>query len=313
MVKKRPEVEPMRSVSAFLSQPNLLEVAESEPSATNLVPIDQIRLPTKQPRRYFAPDKMLTLVQSVRDHGILEPLLVRPVGLDQYELLAGERRLRAAQELCLSEVPIVSKEMGDREALQVSLIENLQREDLNPVEETEAILELLVLDLDVQAEDVVSILNQAANSRKRRIELTGNVSRQMDQIEKLLSSVGRFNAESFRSSRLPLLNLPEDVLDTLRQGRLEYTKARAIARVKDVDQRSKLLHDSLVKNLSLSQIREQVVGLKSATTEEVEPTMKQQLDQAYRSLVKSNIVDDPKKHRQLAKLLSQIESLLAED
>ena len=235
------------------------------------------------------------------------------MGLDQYELLAGERRLRAAQELCLSEVPIVSKEMDDREALQVSLIENLQREDLNPVEETEAILELLVLDLDVQAEDVVSILNQAANSRKRRIELTGNVSRQMDQIEKLLSSVGRFNAESFRSSRLPLLNLPEDVLDTLRQGRLEYTKARAIARVKDVDQRSKLLHDSLVKNLSLSQIREQVVGLKSATTEEVEPTMKQQLDQAYRSLVKSNIVDDPKKHRQLAKLLSQIEALLAED
>ena len=313
MVRKRPELEPMRSVAAFLSQPDPETSIEAAQPSAIIVAIEQITLPSKQPRRYFSPDKMLALVQSVREHGILEPLLVRPVGQEKYELLAGERRLRAAQEMGLLEVPIVSKEMSDREALQVSLMENLQREDLNPIEETEAILELLSLDLNIQADELVSILNQAANGKKRGSELTGNVSRQLERVEILLSSVGRFNAESFRSSRLPLLNLPNNVLESLRQGQLEYTKARAIARVKDEEQRSNLLKETTSKNLPLSQIREQVKSLNSSDVLETELTMKQQLDQAYRSLVKSKLLDDPKKQRQLAKLLAQIESLMTEE
>lgn len=105
------------------------------------------------------------MVASVRQYGVLEPLLVRPLHDGEFELVAGERRLRAAKEAGLTEVPVISRELDNKEALQVSLIENLQREDLNPVEETEPILNLLAIELDVTADEVVSILNQAHNAK----------------------------------------------------------------------------------------------------------------------------------------------------
>lgn len=122
--------------------------------------------------------------------------------------------------------------MTDKQALQITLLENLQREDLNPVEEVEAILELLAINLDVSTEDVKSILNVAANVKKRDLELTGNVSRQLEQIESLLAGIGRFNAESFRTSRLPLLSLPADVLYVLRQGGVQPGYAQIGTRCK---------------------------------------------------------------------------------
>jgi ParB family transcriptional regulator, chromosome partitioning protein len=306
--RKRPEVKPMRSVSAFLSQP---AEAASEISNQQTVPIEQITLPPKQPRRYFDPDKMAQLVRSVEELGILEPLLVRVLPTDKYELLAGERRFRAAQELGLKVVPIVAREFSDREALQVALIENLQREDLNPVEETEAVMELLALDLGVEQVEVVSILNQAANAQKRGLELTENVFRQYEQIENLLKGIGRFTAQSFRSSRLPLLNLPEEILETLRQGKLEYTKARAIAQVKDEQQRKKLLKQVVAKDLSLVQVREQVAQFNAVQEEESpEVTLRSRVDELLRRVKRSKIWDDPKKHRKLEKALAELEGLL---
>jgi ParB family transcriptional regulator, chromosome partitioning protein len=307
--RKRPEVKPMRSVSAFLSQP---AEAASETLNQQTVPIEQITLPPKQPRRYFDPDKMAQLVRSVEELGILEPLLVRVLPTDKYELLAGERRFRAAQELGLKVVPIVAREFSDREALQVALIENLQREDLNPVEETEAVMELLALDLGVEQVEVVSILNQAANAQKRGLELTENVFRQYEQIENLLKGIGRFTAQSFRSSRLPLLNLPEEILETLRQGKLEYTKARAIAQVKDEQQRKKLLKQVVAKDLSLVQVREQVAQLNVVRVDEEssEVTLRARVDELLRRVKRSKIWDDPKKHRKLEKALAELEGLL---
>jgi ParB family transcriptional regulator, chromosome partitioning protein len=307
--RKRPEVKPMRSVSAFLSQP---AEAASETLNQQTVPIEQITLPPKQPRRYFDPDKMAQLVRSVEELGILEPLLVRVLPTDKYELLAGERRFRAAQELGLKVVPIVAREFSDREALQVALIENLQREDLNPVEETEAVMELLALDLGVEQVEVVSILNQAANAQKRGLELTENVFRQYEQIENLLKGIGRFTAQSFRSSRLPLLNLPEEILETLRQGKLEYTKARAIAQVKDEQQRKKLLKQVVAKDLSLVQVREQVVQLNTEQVDEESPeaTLQARVGELLRRVKRSKVWDDPKKHRKLEKALAELEGLL---
>ncbi|MDV7393256.1 ParB/RepB/Spo0J family partition protein, partial [Arthrospira platensis SPKY1] len=113
------------------------------PNPVTALPIKAIKLPAQQPRRYFDPDKLAQLTESVKHNGILENLLVRPLDDNQYELVVGERRYRAAQEAGLTEVPVTIKELTDNEALQISLIENLHREDLNPVEETEGILWLL--------------------------------------------------------------------------------------------------------------------------------------------------------------------------
>lgn len=162
----------------FISDPNSIQI--DQPSTT--VSLTSIKLPVRrQPRRYFDPEKMVQLVSSVKEHGILEPVLVRPLGDGNYELIAGERRLRAAQEVGLTQIPIVSREFSDREALQVALMENLQRDDLNPIEETEAVLELLVIALDTNIEEVKTVIYQAANAKNRGQELKGNVSLQLEK------------------------------------------------------------------------------------------------------------------------------------
>ncbi|PPJ64782.1 ParB/RepB/Spo0J family partition protein [Cuspidothrix issatschenkoi] len=275
---------------------------------TTTVNIDKIRLPVKQPRRYFDPEKLNQLVQSVKEHGILQPLLVRAVN-DEFELVAGERRLRAAKEAGLTEVPIISKELSDIQTLQIALVENLQREDLNPVEETEGILELLRIELDVNSGEVISILNQVANAKKRNLDLTENVSRQLEIIESVLQNVGRFTAESFRTSRLPLLNLPDDVLETLRQGQLEYTKARAIAKLKDDGERRELLDKVLNENLSLSEIKQLVKELTPGKIT-VKETLNAKYSEIGKRLKNAQVWEDAKKTRKLEKLLGDLEKLL---
>jgi ParB family chromosome partitioning protein len=106
------------------------------------VPAGAIRANPFQPRKNFDEDKMRELVDSVREHGILQPLIVRRDG-DGYELVVGERRLRAARLAGLERVPVVIRPYGAREMMEIALIENLQREDLNPMEEAEAYQRLL--------------------------------------------------------------------------------------------------------------------------------------------------------------------------
>jgi ParB family transcriptional regulator, chromosome partitioning protein len=308
MSKKRLEAPRMRGVEDLLTM-------DVESSPTTTVSIHKIRVAKKQPRRWFDPEKMSQLVQSVRSHGILEPLLVRPLANGEYELIAGERRLRAALEAGLAEVPIVSKELTDKQALEVALLENLQREELNPVEEVEAILELLAINLDVSTLEVKSILNEAANAKKRNLELTGNVSRQLEQIEFILASIGKFNAESFRTSRLPLLSLPADVLEVLRQGQLEFTKARTIARVKDKQQRADILSCAITQNLSLTQIKELITQLESAETTPA-ATPSKALSKRYaeigKRLQQAQLWKDDKKCKKLERLFNDLEKLLDE-
>jgi ParB family transcriptional regulator, chromosome partitioning protein len=118
---------------------------EAAPRGAQLVPIEAIRPSPFQPRRHFAEAELDALAQSIREKGIVQPLLVRPVadaanlelGAD-FELVAGERRWRAAQRVGLHEVPVVIRAFGDSEVIEIALVENLQREDLSPLEEAEA-------------------------------------------------------------------------------------------------------------------------------------------------------------------------------
>ncbi len=112
---------------------------------SKMVPIGYIRPGRFQPRRDFDDAQMDTLVQSVKEHGILQPLLVRrdPDDPNSYEIVAGERRWRAAQLARLHEMPLVVKELTDAGALEIALIENIQRQDLNPLEEGEGYKRLI--------------------------------------------------------------------------------------------------------------------------------------------------------------------------
>ena len=307
MSKKR-VVPEMRGVKAFLSSLPEITSASGDAAAINSIVIDNILLPSKQPRRYFDSEKLEDLAASIRQHGILEPILVRPLPDGKYELVAGERRYKASQLAGLKEIPIVVRELSDQGAVQLALVENLQREDLNPVEETEGLLELLTLNLQCSREKILDALTQMATAQKKGTDLSVNVSRRIEAIAKILKSTVGITPESFRTSRLPLLKLPSDVLEVLRRGKLEYTKARAISRLKDDSLRQKLLQEAIAQNLSLTQIKERFQDLTS--TAEKKPTLSDRLVSVSRKVKQG--LDDPKKQRRLEKLLQELESLVEE-
>ena len=283
-------------------------------STPNTVAIARIRLPTQQPRRYFDPQKMEQLVLSVKEHGILEPLLVRTLDeSDAYELVAGERRYRAAKEAGLTDVPAVIRDLTDEQAVQLALIENLQREDLNPIEETEGVLQLLALKLKMSVDETPKLLYRMQHEAKGKVAHNVMGSSEDEAIQAVFASLGTMTWESFVNNRLPLLNLPEDVLEALQQGKIAYTKAQAIARVKNEEQRKDLLKKAIAQGLSLAQIKERVDSFKSsAAAAAAQPLLKTQIDDVLKLAKRSKIWDDPKKQKKLEKVLADLRLLISD-
>lgn len=170
-----------------------------------------------QPRRRFDPESMDVLVASIQASGLVQPLLVRPLTDGSYELIAGERRWRAAQEVGLERVPAVVRESAETERLQTALVENMVREDLNPVEEARACA-ALVEDLELSKEEV-----------GRR--------------------VGR--SRSAISNLVRLLDLPDEALELLESGELSEGHGRAILQVRGNDVRRRLARDAAAAGWSV--------------------------------------------------------------
>jgi ParB family chromosome partitioning protein len=170
------------------------------------LPLDAIHPNPKQPRRRFEPDATAGLASSLRHQGVLQPVVVRPRAAGGYELIAGERRWRAAREAGLDTLPALVRQTDDRETLLLSLVENVAREDLSPVEDARAYAVLV-----------------------DEFELT---------LGDLAERVGRSTAGV--SNRLRLLDLPEEVLWMLARGELTEGHARAVLSVPDDDGRLRL-------------------------------------------------------------------------
>ncbi|HEY9834090.1 MAG TPA: ParB/RepB/Spo0J family partition protein [Stenomitos sp.] len=307
---------PRKSERPYKGKANLdvLFGEEESQTAPQTVPIDSITLRASQPRRYFDPAKMEQLIASVKAHGILENLLIRPLPDkdSSYELIAGERRYRAALAAGLTEVPVTIRCMTDEQALQISLVENLLREDLNPVEETEGILQLLAIRLQVASVEVTSLLHRMRDEQRGKVPHNVMGNSQGQTLQAVFEELGSITWESFVSNRLPLLNLPEDILDALQTGKIAYTKATAIARLKEQSERQELLEAAITLDLSLNEIKERIKSLQDAKRsldEKQPPSLKSRMDIAIAKIKKSKIWDNPKKKRQLEKLLAQLEAL----
>lgn len=282
-------------------------------SAPNTIAIAHIRLPAQQPRRYFDPEKMTQLVLSVTEHGILEPLLVRTLDeSNTYELVAGERRYRAAKEAGLNEVPAVVRDLTDEQAVQLALIENLQREDLNPIEETEGVLQLLALKLKISVSEVPKLLYRMQHEAKGKVAHNVMGSPEDEAVQAVFAALATMSWESFVNNRLPLLNLPDDVLEALQQGKISYTKAQAIARLKDEDQRKVLLEEAIAQDFSLTQIKERIDSLKSNAAAADQPSLRSQIDDVLKLAKRSKVWDDPKKQKKLEKVLADLRSLVSD-
>lgn len=179
----------------------LLEEAASPVAAANAtkLSIADIVANPLQPRRHFAPDAMADLVASVKAHGVLQPILVRPLGDGRHEIIAGERRWRAAQAAGLHEMPALIREMSDAQAFEIALIENIQRSDLNALEE--------------------------ARGYRRLMQDFGHTQAVLADV------VGK--SRSHVANLLRLLDLPEEVQAMVEDGRLAMGHARALASAAD--------------------------------------------------------------------------------
>ncbi|RIH86852.1 Chromosome-partitioning protein Spo0J [Calidithermus roseus] len=163
---------------------------------------------------------------------MLQPLLVRFVAEGQYQIIAGERRYRAAQMAGLTEVPVVEVDVDEATARQLALVENLQREDLNPYEETLSILALLEMKLGKGREEVVSLLHRMQNEAKGKVTRNISGSSEAQAVENTFQTLGRLSWESFVRTRLPLLNLPDDLKEALEEGAIPYTAALELKKIK---------------------------------------------------------------------------------
>ncbi|MBS0515305.1 MAG: ParB/RepB/Spo0J family partition protein [Proteobacteria bacterium] len=159
------------------------------------LPVGRIAPGKYQPRRVFDQDKLAELAASIKAQGVIQPIVVRPLGAERYEIIAGERRWRAAQLAGLAEVPVVVREVGDPAVAAMTLIENIQREDLSALEEAHALRRLI---------------DEFQHTH-----------------EKVAEAIGR--SRSAVSNLLRLLDLPEEIQRLLKEGRIETGHAKALA------------------------------------------------------------------------------------
>ncbi|MEZ7198652.1 ParB/RepB/Spo0J family partition protein [Pseudodesulfovibrio karagichevae] len=202
-----------RGLDALLGGVREDEKVTSDAAEVRLIPVGAITPNPHQPRREFSEDALNDLAASIETRGVLQPVLVRPLGGGNYELVAGERRLRASKKAGLTEIPSLIREMTDQESLAIALIENLQREDLNAVEEA----------LGYQ-----------------RLQQEFGLSQ-----EELARQVGK--SRSAVANSLRLLNLPESVQAAIQQNVLSAGHGRAIMAVVDSEPQAEL-HRRIAEN-----------------------------------------------------------------
>ncbi|MFC1657801.1 ParB/RepB/Spo0J family partition protein [Candidatus Omnitrophota bacterium] len=194
------------------------------------VKIDQLRASSFQPREDFDSEHLAELAQSIKEKGVIQPILVRRKG-DHYEIIAGERRFRAASLLNLQELPVIIKDVDDRDSLELSLIENIQRQELNSIEEARA-YKYLMEKFNLTQEKISEVLGKA------RVSVT-NVLR--------------------------LLRLPQEIQQEIKNNRLSFAHGRALLEVDDVKQQRRLAEMIIAKRLSVNELENLIKRLRPKT------------------------------------------------
>ena len=229
MAKKKAELGLGRGLNALLGDPVLQNQGEGSVS----LPISQVEPGLNQPRKRFDPDSLSELADSIRIHGVIQPLTVRRLSSGYYQIIAGERRWRAAKQAGLDEIPAVIIEADDRKVMELGLIENLQREDLNPAEEARG-YQTLMAEYGLTQEQV------AQRMGKSRPAVT---------------------------NALRLLNLPEDLMALVEDGSLSAGHARALLGAPSQTLQRQAAKAVLEKGLSVRQTEALVKALQKEKKE----------------------------------------------
>lgn len=213
------------------------DVLKAESTGSLYLPISQVESCSSQPRKHFDEASLAELADSIREHGIIQPLTVRKLASGYYQIIAGERRWRAARLAGLQEVPVIVMEADDRKAAELAMIENLQREDLNPIEE--------------------------ANGYKVLMSEYGLTQ------EEVAQRVGK--SRPAVANALRLLTLPDPVHLLLEEGKLSAGHARAILAVPSGELQKKLAQKVIAEELSVRQTEALAKRLAAEPREAAEP------------------------------------------
>ncbi len=272
------------------------------------LPLEELQPGSAQPRTHFDDASLAELADSIREHGVLQPVLVRQRD-GYFEIVAGERRCRAARLAGLVEVPALVRELSDYEAHIIALLENLQREDLNPVEETEAVLELLALRLGGTPQEAIQALEKTKNGLLREPDSTPE---HLSAIEEVFTALGR-NWQSFLRNQARLVGMPEELYRAVSDGKLAYTKALMLAKLDDASKRRELLEKALNDSIGIRDLRESVRNLRAKYEPDAQRTA---VTERYKHLgillKRSSALEDRKRGARVLKLLEELEQLLAD-
>lgn len=182
--------------------------------------ISELEPNRNQPRREFDEEALNSLAESIRQHGLIQPILVRPILGGGYMIVAGERRYRACQLAGVTEIPVIIRDLTDKETMEIALIENLQRENLNPIEEAEG-YRALMDDYGLTQEEVSEVIGKS---------------------------------RSAVANSLRLLNLPDEIIVLLEQGKLSAGHARALLSFDDEAEMIRVAHEIAMSDMSVRQI-----------------------------------------------------------
>jgi ParB family chromosome partitioning protein len=324
-------------IAALKEQLESIKVtAASTEAAIERYALDQfipLRLPQglTQPRKYFDPKGMEKLRRSIAKVGVQEPLLVRPSPDGKLEIVSGERRWRSALELQLAELPAIPKELSDEEALEIALVANLMREDLNPVEESDSIVALIALRLRLDRQHLSSVLFKIKNLRTRRQLSNQEIAQELQDTAEnseilTAESIGDVDAilsefsislESFVANRLTALEkMPEPLLEAVRSGQIEFSKADVIRR-SDLpsDQQAHLLTEAIDTGLTKQALMDRVQGLKAEVAAVKEPQavdLRTQVHQDYQKLRSKRVWSKLEKSPKLRKKAERVAQLIGE-
>ena len=188
-----------------------LENSNEENGAVTTMDISQIEPNRSQPRKRFDDDALLSLAESIRVHGVIQPLLVRPTPSGVYEIIAGERRWRASRMVGLSQVPVVVRELDDKQTMQIALIENLQREDLNAIEESLG-YQTLMDEYDMTQEEVAKTVAKSRSAVANALRLLALPDSVKKLVEKGDISAGHARAILSFDTEKEMLEIAEKVV-----------------------------------------------------------------------------------------------------
>lgn len=311
----------LKQILSFTPDTEESEIDQNESSNNSSVvwiPRSKIHLtfsfvPGGQPVRYYYDRDELKAwaLNDLKPNGIHAPLWVRPLRnneTDEYELVAGKRRYHGSEFAGIDPLPVRIFNWSDLEAFKASLAENKNRQDFSALEDLDGTLKLLAVSISGTVEEAVSLLYQLDNL-KRRSGIQNVLSHpQFEIVQAVFSFSGGITWESFVKSRLPLLKKPKEILEAVRQGKIEYTKGLEIAKIKDSNIRQKLLQEVIAKNISLVEIKKRVKVIIPRS----ENLIQARLDSAYKQFKKSlkNFEKDPERLQEAESLLVQIEEFL---